>query len=213
MAVADLCRTPFLVGPGAGSDDEVRASIDMAAGLEARVLTGVTGCTEPGSKGLRDSRMRLAEKVATAAENAGTMDVHLALEPLNPMFGGNRTVLLTCLDAIHVCEAVNAPNPGIAVDVCCVWWDGLLDISLARAGRERILGFHMCDWLANTRHMLLDRGMMGDGVADFKALRKSVEDAGYSGYYEVDIFSANDWWHRDHDEVLDVVVRRFRTVC
>ena len=53
MAVAGLCRTPFLVGPDAGSDDEVRASIDMAAALEARVLTVVTGGTEPGSKGLR----------------------------------------------------------------------------------------------------------------------------------------------------------------
>ena len=131
MAVAGLCRTPFLVGPDAGSDDEVRASIDMAAALEARVLTVVTGGTEPGSKGLRDSRMRLAEKVAAAAEYAGTMDVHLALEPLNPMFGGNRTVLMTCLDAVHVCEEVNAPNLGIAVDVYHVWWDSLLDSSLA----------------------------------------------------------------------------------
>ena len=148
-----------------------------------------------------------------AAENAGTMDVHLALEPLNPMFGGNRAVLLTCLDAIHVCEAVNAPNPGISVDYHDVWWDSLLDSSLARAGRDRILGIHLCDRLANMRHMLLDRGMMGDGVADLKSLRKSVDDAGYSGCREVEVFSANDWWQRDPDEVLDVVVRRFRTVC
>ncbi len=213
MAVAGLCRTPSLIGPDAGSDDEVRAAIDMAASLEARVLTVVTGGTEPGSKGLRDSQMRLADKVAAAAEYAGTMDVHLALEPLNPMFGGSRTVLMTCLDAVHVCEAVNAPNLGIAVDVYHVCWDSLLDSSLTRAGRERILGFHLCDWLANTRHMLLDRGMMGDGVADLKSLRKSVEDAGYSGYCEVEVFSANDWWQRDPDEVLDVVVKRFRTVC
>ena len=61
--------------------------------------------------------------------------------------------------------------------------------------------------------MLLDRGMMGDGVADLKSLRKSVEDAGYRGYCEAEVFSANDWWQRDTDEVLDVVVRRFRTVC
>ncbi|MCY3876256.1 MAG: sugar phosphate isomerase/epimerase [Rhodobacteraceae bacterium] len=213
MAVAGLCRTPFLAGPGAGSDDEVRASIDMAAGLEARVLTVVTGGTEPGSKGLRDSRMRLTEKVAAANEYAGTMGVRLAPEPLIPMFGGNRTVLMTCLDAVHVCEAVNAPNLGIEVDVYHFWWDSLLDSSLARAGRERILGFHLCDWLANSRHMVLDRGMMGDGVADLKSLRKSVEGTGYDGYCDVEIFSANDWWQRDPDEVLDVAVERFRTVC
>lgn len=129
MAVAGLRRTPFLVGPGAGSDDKVRESIDMAAGQEARVLTVVTVGNEHGSKGLRDSRMRLTEKVAVAAEYAGTMDVRLALEPLPPMFGGNRTVLMTCLNAVHVCEAVNAPNLGIAVDVYHVWWDSMLDSS------------------------------------------------------------------------------------
>ncbi|MCY4137660.1 MAG: hypothetical protein OXF56_05275, partial [Rhodobacteraceae bacterium] len=59
----------------------------------------------------------------------------------------------------------------------------------------------------------LDRGMMGDGVADLKSLRKSVEGTGYDGYCDVEIFSANDWWQRDPDEVLDVAVERFRTVC
>ena len=157
--------------------------------------------------------MRFAEKVALAAEYAGAMDDRLALEPLNPMFGGNRTVLMTCLDAVHVCEAVNALNIGIAVDVYQVWWDSFLDSSLARAGCDRILGFHLCDWLANTRHMLLDRGMMGDGVADLKSLRQSVEDAGYGCCCEVEMFAANDWWQRDLDEVPDVVVERFRTVC
>ena len=39
VAVAGLCRTPFLIGPDAGSNDEARALIDMAAGLEAKVLT------------------------------------------------------------------------------------------------------------------------------------------------------------------------------
>ena len=213
MVVAGLCRTPFLVGSDAGSDDEIKASIDMAAGLGARVLTVVTGGTEPGTKGLGESRRRLAERVATLAEHAATMDVRLALEPLNPMFGGNRTVLMTCLDAVQLCEEIDAPNVGIAIDVYHVWWDRTLESSLAQAGPHRLLGFHLCDWLEDTRHMLLDRGMMGDGVADLKALRKCVEDAGYDGLCEVEVFSANDWWQRDPEDVLDVVVERFETVC
>ena len=54
---------------------------------------------------------------------------------------------------------------------------------------------------------------MGDGVADLKAIRQAVENAGYSGYCEVEVFSVNDWWKRDPSEVLDVCVERFRTVC
>ena len=54
---------------------------------------------------------------------------------------------------------------------------------------------------------------MGDGVADLKAIRQCVEDAGYSGYCEVEIFSAADWWKRDPKDVLDACVDRFRNVC
>ncbi len=212
MEVTGLCRTPYLTGSEAGSDDAVRASIDMAAALDTRVLTIVTGGTEPGTKGLAESRKRLAERVAHHAPYAAKRDVRLALEPLNPMFGGNRTCIMTVRDALAVCAMVDADNVGVAVDVYHVWWDTALAASL-RSASGRIYGYHLCDWLEHTRHMLLDRGMMGDGVADLKGIRALVEDAGYAGLCEVEVFSAEHWWKRDPAEVLDVVVDRFRRYC
>ena len=212
MQVVGLCRTPYLTGRDAGSDDEVRASIDMAAGLGAPVLTIVTGGTQPDSKGILDSQKRLADRVARIAGYAAGQGVSLALEPLNPMFGGNRTCIFTVADALAVCDAVGAENLGVAVDVYHVWWDRTLAASLRQA-QGRILGYHLCDWLENTRDMLLDRGMMGDGVADLRAIRAAVEGAGYAGPCEVEIFSGQDWWRRDPAEVLDVIVDRFRRFC
>lgn len=214
MQVVGLCRTPYLVGRDAPRDGaDLRASIDMAADLGAPVLTIVTGGTEPDSKGVIETQKRLSDRVAEAAPIAAEAGVSLALEPLNPMFGGNRTCLFTVADALAVADAVGAPNVGIAVDVYHVWWDRTLAGSLA-AARGRVLGYHLCDWLENTRHMLLDRGMMGDGVADLRAIRQAVEDgAGYSGLCEVEVFSAEDWWKRDPAEVLDVIVDRFRRYC
>ena len=212
MQVVGLCRTPYLTGSQAGSEDEVKASIDMAAGLGAPVLTIVTGGTQPGTKGLADSQKRLAERVADVADYAAAREVQLALEPLNPMFGGNRTCIMTVRDALRVCDMAGAANVGIAVDVYHVWWDTTLAESLKDA-RGRILGYHLCDWLEETRDMLLDRGMMGDGVADLRGLRAAVEGAGYDGPCEVEIFSARDWWLRPPDEVLDTIVARFRSVC
>jgi sugar phosphate isomerase/epimerase len=212
MQVAGLCRTPFLTGRDAGSDDEVASSIDMAAALGTDVLTIVTGGTDPGSKGLDDSRKRLTERLAHHAEYAAQRNVKLALEPLNPMFGGNRTCLMTVRDALEICDAVGAPNIGIAIDVYHVWWDRTLPEALAAAS-GRVFGYHLCDWLENTSDMLLDRGMMGDGVADLKAIRRAVEGAGYVGPCEVEVFSAENWWKHPPDEVLDVVLERFRTVC
>lgn len=214
LQVAGLCRTPFLVGREAPAPwlAEAEASIDMAAALGAPVLTVVTGGTEPGSRGLARTVDLLAERLARLAPYAAARGVALALEPLNPMFGGNRTCLFTVADAVAVCDRVGAPNLGIAVDVYHVWWDSGLAPALARA-RGRILGYHLCDWLEETRHMLLDRGMMGDGVADLRGIRAAVEGAGYVGLCEVEVFSAENWWRRDPAEVLDVIVQRFRTVC
>lgn len=212
MQVVGLCRTPYLTGAEAGSDDEIRKSIDMAAELGAPVLTIVTGGTEPGTKGTVESRKILAERIANHAPHAAAGSVALALEPLNPMFGGNRTCVFSVRDALEVCDRVAAPNVGIAVDVYHTWWDSQLADSL-RAAEGRILGYHLCDWLENTTDMLLDRGMMGDGVADLKAMRRAVEAAGYAGPCEVEIFSIRNWWGRDPGDVLDTIVERFHSVC
>ncbi|MEM8729138.1 MAG: sugar phosphate isomerase/epimerase family protein [Pseudomonadota bacterium] len=213
MEVVGLCRTPFLTGAQApASFDDAQASVDMAAGLGTKVLTIVTGGTEPGTKGVIESQKILTERVARLAEYAAPRGVHLALEPLNPMFGGNRTCLFTVREALNICEAIEAPNVGIAVDVYHVWWDSRLADDLA-AARGRILGYHLCDWLENTTDMLIDRGMMGDGVADLKGIRRSVEAAGYQGACEVEIFSGRDWWQRDPNEVLDTMIARFKSHC
>jgi sugar phosphate isomerase/epimerase len=212
MAVVGLCRTPYFTGSEAGSDDDILASIDMAAGLGTSVLTIVTGGTEPGTKGLLDSQKRLAERLASLAPRAAACGVNLALEPLNPMFGGNRTCIMTVRQALEICDIVGLPNIGVAVDVYHTWWDTALSESIYNA-EGRILGFHLCDWLENTSDMLLDRGMMGDGVADIRGLRAEIEKAGYKGYCEVEIFSSENWWKRPPEVVLDIIVERYRGVC
>ena len=217
MEVVGLCRTPYLTGSQAPDTlEEAKASVEMAAALGTKVLTIVTGGTEPNTKGIIESQKRLAERVSRLAEFANTMNVQLALEPLNPMFGGNRTCIFTVADALRVCQQVGAENVGIAVDVYHVWWDSDLQESLLSAqinAKGKILGYHLCDWLEDTTDMLLDRGMMGDGVADLKSIRKYVEAAGYDGPCEVEIFSATNWWQKDPADVLDIMVERFRSIC
>jgi len=214
MVVAGLCRTPYLVGTEAPTSlDEARASVDMAAALGTNVLTIVTGGTVPGTTGVVESQKILAQRVAVLADYAAATGVNLAIEPLNPMFGGNRTCLFTVAEALALCDAVGAENVGIAVDVYHVWWDSTLAGALTANGSGRVLGYHLCDWLETTSDMLLDRGMMGDGVADLKAIRRAVEATGYDGLCEVEIFSAQNWWKRSPNDVLDTIVARFKTVC
>ena len=214
MEVVGLCRAPFLIGAAAPSTmDEAKAAVDMAAAVGSSILTVVSGGTVSGTRGVLESQKIFAERVASLAPYAGERGVRLALEPLNPMFGGNRTCLMTVRDAVRVCDMVDAPNVGIAVDVYHVWWDTTLADSLVEAGNHRLLSYHICDWLEDTSDMLLDRGMMGDGVADLQGIRQSVEAVGYAGPCEVEIFSVNNWWKRDPVDVLDIMIDRFRSVC
>ncbi len=214
MQVAGLCRAPFLVGPLAPAAvmDDFKAAIDMAAALQAPVLTIVVGGVETGTKGPGESLRRVTDIVAAAVPYATRAGVKLALEPLHPVYAGSRSCLTTLRDALDICDVVNAPGLGVAIDVYHVWWDTDLPAQLHRAG-PRIMGYHLCDWLAATQDVLLDRGMMGDGVANLLAIRREVEAAGYAGFCEVEVFSARDWWLRDPAEVLDTIVSRCRTVC
>lgn len=218
MQVAGLCRSPFLTGPLAPKTlaairEDFHASIDMAHDLGAPVLTVVTGGVIEGSHSISESLKRVQEIVAEAALVAEQAGVVLALEPLNPVYGGNRSCLVTVRDAVNMCELIGVPNVQIAVDVYHVWWDTSLRAELQRAGKHRIAGFHLCDWLADTTDVLLDRGMMGDGVADLKRIRSDVEAAGYDGFCEVEIFSAANWWKQPPGAVLDTMIERFRSVC
>ena len=55
--------------------------------------------------------------------------------------------------------------------------------------------------------------MMGDGVADIKAIRAAMYAVGYTGLSEVEIFSANNWWKREPDVVLDTMIERFHNIA
>jgi len=118
----------------------------------------------------------------------------------------------TMAQALDICDRLG-PGIGVACDVYHVWWDPDLAAQIERAGRDRLLAFHICDWLRTTRDMLLDRGMMGDGVIDIAGIRHMVEAAGFTGLHEVEIFSAADWWTRPPEEVLATCIDRHRTVC
>ena len=53
--------------------------------------------------------------------------------------------------------------------------------------------------------------MMGDGVIDIPAIRRRVEAGGFGGLYKVEIFSAENWWKRDPDEVMRVILEGIET--
>jgi sugar phosphate isomerase/epimerase len=220
LAVSGYCRSTFLPsltkeGFRAAVDDNRRAVSD-AASLGAACFVMVVGGLPDGSRDLPAARAAVEEGTALLLDHARAAGVRLALEPLHPMYAGDRSCLNTLAQALDIAARIEpeARWLGVAVDLYHVWWDPMLAESIARAGREgRILAFHVCDWLVPTRDVLTDRGMMGDGVIDIPRIRGMVEAAGYDGPVEVEIFSAGNWWRRPAAETLAVCAERLQTVC
>ena len=107
--------------------------------------------------------------------------------------------------ALDICDKLG-DGIGVALDVYHIWWDPEIAAQIERAGKERLLAFHVCDWMSPTQDMLTDRGMMGEGVIDIPAFRRMVEEQGFDGLVEVEIFSAANWWTKPGDDVLKAMV-------
>lgn len=218
LLATGFCRTPYLL-----EYPEVRSykdflhsfqrSLEIAAQVGAPTITCVVGglprktCDAAVALDILQDRL---EKVVPLAVAAG---VKIALEPLHPFYAANRSCLTTTRDAVKLCRRVGSPYLTLALDVYHIWWDTTLGETLSRRGEVAISAVHICDWLRKTDDPLLDRGMMGDGVVDIRALRRTVERAGYEGLYEVEIFSRRNWWRRDPDNVLDTIVERAAVFC
>ncbi len=214
LRVTGYCRGGLFpaadaAGRQAAIDDNKRM-IDEAAEIGAECIVIIGGGLPKGSRDLPAARKMFADGLAAVLPHARAAKIPLALEPMHPMYAADRGCITTIAEMTELCDALG-DGLGLAVDTYHVWWDPNLARELARAGK-RIISHHICDWLVPTRHMLNDRGMMGDGVIDFKAIRRMIEAAGYTGIQEVEIFS-EDWWARPGDEVLRVAMERFRAVC
>ena len=139
----------------------------------------------------------------------------LALEPLHPMMAAERCAVNTLRQALDLCDALDPDRSrglGVAVDVYHVWWDFEVHEQIRRIGRDRLLAFHVCDWLVPTVDRLQGRGMMGDGVIEIASLRESIEAVRDDVACEVEVLSSA-WGERPMDEVLSIAVERYRTAC
>jgi sugar phosphate isomerase/epimerase len=201
--------------------DDNRRAVDEAKALGAScvvlVVGGLPQYSRPGSVASKDisaARTQVEDAIAEMLDYARTAQMPLAIEPLHPAYAADRACVNTTRQALDICDKLDPQRTGalgVALDVYHIWWDPELLPQIARAGEQRLLAFHVCDWLVPTRDILNDRGMMGDGVIDIKSVRSAVEAQGFAGYSEIEIFS-DTWWEKPMDEVLQTCIERHRSV-
>ncbi len=189
--------------------DDNRRAIDECAALNSDTLVLVCGGLH--SRDVDSARQMVEQGIATIADYARSQGVKLGIEPLHPIFAGDRSVVNTLGQALDIADRIGHPSVGVVVDVYHVWWDPDLYGQIERAG-SRIFGFHVSDFLVPPPDVLLGRGMMGDGVIEIRRIRTAVEAAGFQGPIECEIFN-RAIWDSPGDAVLTQMKRRFIEYC
>ena len=209
LRVSSLCRGGFFPAATAAERrrriDDNRRAVDEAAALGTGVLVLV--CGPAAGRDLAAARGHVAEGIAQLVPYAAQAGVRLGIEPLHPMYAGDRSVVVTLAQAGAIARSFPAEHAGVVVDAYHVWWDPEVFAEIERAG-ARVAGFHVSDWLAPPPDPLLGRGLMGDGVICLRPLRRAVEAAGYDGPIEVEIFN-RELWSLPGDEALALIKARF----
>lgn len=212
LEVVSYVRGGFFPHPDSTSRAQAlnhnRKLLEEAAALGAPLIVLVCGASP--LQPLSVSRNQIRDGIEAILPLAEKLNVKLAIEPLHPMYAADRSAINTLGQANEMAESFASQYVGVAVDVYHLWWDENLESEIARCGKNgNLLAYHVCDWKVNTIDMLNDRGLMGEGCIDIKQITQWVENAGFKGYTEVEIFS-NIHWDKDQDVFLKEITDTFQ---
>ena len=204
-AIPSILPLPLLPGPADPKErvESLCASVHrLAAFRPAAVvcLAGPAGVLDPGR-----AEETLVDGLRTIAAEAERAGVRIALEPFQREGIEQWSTINTLADAAALADAAGSAAVGIQFDVWHLWnTPGLLEEIPRHI--DRIAGVHVNDWRAPTRGWA-DRVLPGDGVADLPAILGALDDAGWDGFYDLEVFSDNGAFGSSYpDSLWDVQV-------
>ncbi len=182
---------PFSLLPGPSDPAErieaLCASIGRLAAFGPAAIVCVTG--PAGGRDPDEARALVVEGLRAVSHEAETAGVRLALEPFQREGIENWSIVNTLDEAAALIEEVGSDAVGIQFDVWHLWNTPELLDAIARHA-PRIAGVHVNDWREPTRGWA-DRVLPGDGAADLPGILGALDAAGWSGFYDLEIFSDN----------------------
>jgi sugar phosphate isomerase/epimerase len=187
-AVPSILPLPLLAGP---EDPQQRiaslcASVHRLAQFEPSAVlcfTGPAGELDPGA-----ARAIAVDGLGTIAREAESAGVRLALEPFQREGLEDWSLISTLGEAAELIAEVGSNSIGIQFDVWHLWNSDVLE-ELPRYA-HLLVGVHVNDWREPTRGWA-DRVLPGAGAADLPAILGVLEEVGWEGFYDLEIFSDN----------------------
>ena len=209
-AVPSILPLPLLGGPE-NPDERIEAYCHSIARLAPFRPSGLVLLTGTGSgRDPDDARATVVDGLRTIAAEAERHGVRVGIEPYQRDGGEQWTIANSIPDAVALIhEAGDPPALGIQFDVWHLWNTPTLFDDIANEV-GRFTGVHVCDVREPTRGWA-DRALPGDGPAEVPAILRALDDAGWEGLYDIEIFSddgtfgssyPDSYWAAPADDVL-----------
>ena len=212
--VPSIVPDPFFTEP---KDPLVRraalcAAVRRFSRFDPVAVLCLTG--DPVGRDRAETRQLVVDGLRATAEVAGEVGVTLGLEPLRATSG---SLVTTIPDTNQLIDEIGAPNIKLIADTWHFWdVPGMLDH--LRTHAARLVGVQVNDYRQPTRSWC-DRVLPGDGVIDLGAVFVALEEGGFNGWYDVEVFSDNglfgnaypeSLWSQDPQRVAHAAVQKFR---
>jgi sugar phosphate isomerase/epimerase len=192
------------------ADPEVRiealcASVRRLAQYEPDCVVCLTGpATVPGARELVIDGLRRAAAAAREAE------VRLALEPIHPSQRDILSIVTSIPEALALLDEAGLDDVGLLIDLYHVWDSPTIEQDIPEH-IGRIAGVHVCDHPHEPART--DRALPGAGRSRTHELLTLLDDAGWDGHYDVEIFSEPErFWGLPADEAARQAWAAIRSV-
>lgn len=201
--------------PGAEHPDrrtrELITSMHAAEALRPEVFGCVTG--PAGDLEVGRAYDAVVTGLRAVADAAGELGIDVVVEPIHPSNAPLFSIVSTLDDVATLIDDVAVPNLGMVFDMWHSWGDPNLLAGIA-AHRDKIRLVHLSDWRDPTRSWC-DRALPGEGVADVTGMLGALDEAGYDGWYELEVLSDDGTYDEDYPDSLwhldlETLVRRAR---
>lgn len=197
-----LVRGGFFTGK-TPADLEAAIKQNLAALKEAEALglpSIVLVCGATPGQSPDENLSQIEAGIRALLPDAEAANIRLSIEPLHPMYAGDRSAVASLRDANLLAQRINHPLVGIAIDTFHVWWETNLETEIKTCAENgHLFAFHICEFKPDFDHPLLDRGLPGEGVNATPRILKMIRETGFTGLTEVEIFSRKYWAMNQHD--------------
>ncbi|MDE0835816.1 MAG: sugar phosphate isomerase/epimerase [Akkermansiaceae bacterium] len=202
LTPVSLVRGGFFTGKSA-LDRKTGIEANLSAIREADALglpMIVLVCGATAGQSPEQNLTQIEEGIREIIPHAETANIKLAIEPLHPMYAGDRSAVASLRDANLLAQRINHPLVGIAVDTFHVWWETNLEAEIRSCAKNgHLFAFHICEFKPDFDHSLLDRGLPGEGVNATPRILEMIRSTGFTGLTEVEIFSRKYWAMNQHE--------------